>query len=245
SMAVPQGPEARAESREVERLETRGKFFFSGAEKVFLKGVTYGPFAPDGSGTQFPDPAVVKDDFSLMVELGANTLRPFTLPPRWLLDSAAEHGLRLLVGIPWAEHVCFLDSDELTAGIRRTIADAVDTCREHPAIGAYLVGNEIPPDIVRWYGSRRIATFLRELKDLVKSIDPGSLVGYANFPSTEYLETDFTDFVAFNVYLHRETDLRRYLYRLHTLAGERPLVLTEFGMDSMRHGVTEQADTLS
>src|SRR5262249_2107667 len=226
-------------------IAVSGKFFFVGDHKVYVRGVSYGPFGTSRHGFPFPSEDVLETDFRLMAELGANTLRTFTLPPRWLLDRAAEHGLRLLVGIPWAEHVCFLDSDELTTGIRRTIADAVDACRDHPAVGAYLVGNEIPPDIVRWYGARRIAGFLRELKDLVKSIDPGSLVGYANFPSTEYLETDFTDFVAFNVYLHRETDLRRYLYRLHTLAGERPLVLTEFGMDSMRHGVTEQADTLS
>ena len=71
---------------------------------------------------------------------------------------------------------------------------------------------------------------------MVKEIDPGTLVGYANFPSTEYLETEFTDFLAFNVYLHREPDFRRYLYRLHSLAGNRPLVLTEFGIDSMREG---------
>jgi GT2 family glycosyltransferase len=245
SIAVSRSPEGQAMAPNHSRLEARGKFFFSGSDKILLKGVTYGPFAPDGSGTQFPDPAAVKRDLGLMVELGANTLRTFTMPPRWLLDHAAEHGLRMLIGIPWAEHVCFLDSPEMTAGIRRTIADAVEACRDHPAVGAYLIGNEIPPDIVRWYGAKRIAAFLRELVAMVKEIDPGSLVGYANFPSTEYLETDFTDFLAFNVYLHREADLRRYLYRLHTLAGERPLVLTEFGIDSVRHGEAEQAGTLS
>ena len=85
-------------------------------------------------------------------------------------------------------------------------------------MAGYLVGNEIPPDIVRWHGAARVSGFLRELVDVVKATDPGTLVGYANFPSTEYLETDFTDFLAFNVYLHREEDFRRYLYRLHSLA---------------------------
>lgn len=227
------------------KLEARGKFFFSGAEKVFLKGVTYGPFGPDGFGTQFPDRETVKGDLPLMVDLGANTFRTFTVPPRWLLDLAVERDLRVLAGVPWAEHVCFLDSKALTRSIRRAVAEAVTTCADHPALAAYLVGNEIPPDIVRWYGAPRVAGFLRELVDVVRGIDPGSLVGYANFPSTEYLETDFTDFLAFNVYLHQEADLRRYLYRLHTLAGDRPLVLTEFGMDSFRHGEQEQAGTLS
>jgi O-antigen biosynthesis protein len=226
------------------KLETRGKFFFSGTEKILLKGVTYGPFAPDAFGTQFHSPQAVAADLDLMVELGANTLRTFTVPPRWLLDLAGERNLRVLAGIPWAQHVCFLDSRELTQGIRHAVAEAARACGGHPAMAAYLVGNEIPPDIVRWYGAPRVSAFLRELVDVTKSIDPGTLVGYANFPSTEYLQTDFTDFLAFNIYLHREEDLRRYLYRLHTLAGDRPLVLTEFGMDSIREGEQTQAATL-
>src|SRR5262245_4599615 len=107
-----------------DRLHARGKFFFVGQEKVMLKGVTCGPFAPDATGCQFPEAAMVERDFSLMAELGANTLRTFTMPPTWLLDLAAARGLRLLVGIPWAEHVCFLDSKSVTAEIRHAIATA-------------------------------------------------------------------------------------------------------------------------
>ncbi len=227
------------------KLEARGKFFFSGADKVLLKGVTYGPFAPDGLGTQFPDWDTMARDLDLITELGANTLRTFTVPHRFVLDLAANRGVRVLVGIPWAEHVCFLDSKKVMAGIRRSVADAVKACARHDAVAAYMVGNEIPPDIVRWYGAPRVAAFLRELVCMVKDIDPETLVGYANFPSTEYLETEFTDFFAFNVYLHREPDFRRYLYRLHSLAGNRPVVLTEFGIDSMREGADAQAETLS
>jgi GT2 family glycosyltransferase len=227
------------------KLDARGKFFFSGDEKVLLRGVTYGPFPPDASGIQFPARPTVESDFALMAELGANTVRTFIPPPPWLLDAAAERGLRLLIGIPWAQHVCFLDSRELRVAIRGAVAETVRACRDHRAVAAYLVGNEIPPDIVRWYGPKRIAAFVRELVAVAKNVDPRSLVGYANFPSTEYLETDSTDFLAFNVYLHREPDLRRYLHRLHTLAGDRPLVLTEFGMDSAREGERQQAATLS
>src|SRR5712691_9474653 len=100
------------------KLQARGKFFFTGTEKILLKGVTYGPFAPDALGTQFHSPQAVAADLDLMVELGANTLRTFTVPPRWLLDLAGERNLRVLAGIPWADHVCFLDSRELTQGIR-------------------------------------------------------------------------------------------------------------------------------
>ena len=228
-----------------EKVRTFGRSFCLNSDKFFLKGVTYGPFALSRSGVPFPEAATVELDFALMAELGVNTFRTFTPPPIWLLDSAATYGLRVITGIPWAQHISFLDSSRTRAEIRSTISRSVRASKEHPAVLAHLVGNEIPPEIVRWYGVKRIRKFLRELVDVAKTTDPDVLVSYANFPSTEYLETDFTDFLAFNVYLHREEDFRRYLFHLLNLAGDRPLVLTEIGMDSIREGVKHQADALS
>src|SRR5581483_6870466 len=57
--------------------------------------------------------------------------------------------------------------------------------------------------------------------------------------------TELVDFLSFNVYLHREADFRRYLSRLQNLAEDKPLVLTEFGVDSMREGATAQGDMLA
>ncbi len=223
-----------------------GKFFFVGDHKLYLRGVSYGPFATTAHGFPFPEERTLETDFRLMAELGANTLRTFTVPPRWLLDRAAEHGLRVLITIPWAQHVCFLDNRDLVAEIRGTVRAAAETCGNHPALFGFLVGNEVPPDIVRWYGPDRVRDFLRTLRDEVKERAPTALVSYANFPSTEYLDvTDFVDFVSFNVYLHREVDFRRYLSRLQNIAEDKPLVLTEFGVDSMREGAEAQAELLS
>jgi GT2 family glycosyltransferase len=224
---------------------TKGKFFFVDGEKFFLKGVTYGTFAPASHDAPFPERPVIERDFALMRELGANTFRTFTVPPRWLLDLAGEYGLRVIVGIPWPEHVTFLDSPHLIRDIHRTIAENVKSCRGHAAVLACLVGNEIPPDIARWHGSERVRTFLRELAETAKATDPDRMVSYANFPSTEYLDVDFTDFVSFNVYLHHEAAFRSYLSHLHNLAEDKPLVLTEFGIDSIREGLEFQAQTLA
>ena len=227
-----------------QQIEVRGRFFFQNEKKFFLKGVTYGPFRPRSSGVPFPDTDEVERDFTLMAELGANCLRTFTPPPTWLLDKAASHGLRVIIGIPWAQHISFLDSKRTQTEIRRTIAGSVAACKRHPAVFAYLVGNEIPPEIVRWYGADKIRAFLSSLVDSAREVDTGALLSYANFPSTEYLVTEFLDFLSFNVYLHREADFRRYLWHLHNLAGDRPLVLTEIGMDSIRQGTNTQAETL-
>jgi glycosyltransferase involved in cell wall biosynthesis len=226
-------------------IRVRGKFFFAGEEKFFVKGATYGPFAVGSHGSQFPEREVVARDFALMVEAGVNTLRVFTVPPLWLLDLADDHGLKVLVGIPWSQHVTFLDDPAIAREVERTVVETVKSMNRHPAILAYLVGNEIPPDMVRWHGPERVRAFLKRLVVLIKEFDADRLVSYANFPSTEYLTIDFTDFLCFNVYLHQEGAFRRYVSRLHNLAVDRPLVLTEFGIDSMREGTEEQARILS
>src|SRR6516162_871452 len=226
-------------------IRVHGKFFFAGDQKHFVRGVTYGPFAQGSHGAQFPEAAVVEKDFALMGEAGVNTVRVFTVPPLWLLDAAHRSGLKVLVGLPWSEHIAFLDSTTTQAEIRVTITAGVHDCHRHPAVLGYLVGNEIPPDIVRWHGGEAVRRFVKCLVGCVKDEHPEALVSYANFPSTEYLTIDFTDFVCFNVYLHDASAFRRYVARLHNLAVDQPLVLTEFGVDSMRQGEEEQRRILS
>jgi glycosyltransferase involved in cell wall biosynthesis len=239
---------ARAPLPEMEGLTypvtVQGKFFWAGERKFYVRAVSYGPFGPGSDGAQFPERSVVEIDFALMRALGANTIRTFTVPPRWLLDRAGAHGLRVLVGVPWAQHVCFLDSAGVAAEIRRTIRAAARATADHPAVLATVVGNEIPPDIVRWHGPERVARFLTSLAHEAKSLAPDVPVTYANFPPTEYLDPACMDFVSYNVYLHREEDFRRYLGRLQNLAADRPLVLTEHGIDSHRLGEAAQAAML-
>src|ERR1700722_5588836 len=246
--AVAETRQAPASGGEAIRVD--GKFFRAGpgadAPKHFVKGVTYGPFAPGSDGAQFPEPEMVERDFALMVTAGINTVRVFTVPPVRLLDAAQRHGLKMLVGLPWSQHVAFLDNAEVAAGIRDAIVAGVRACARHPAVFAYLVGNEIPPDIIRWHGAWRVERFLKSLIALAKREHPGALVSYANFPSTEYLNVaDLCDFPCFNVYLHDEDAFRRYVARLHNLTVTKPLVLTEFGADSLRSSTEEQRDILS
>ncbi|HEV7996691.1 MAG TPA: glycosyltransferase [Stellaceae bacterium] len=226
-------------------IRVSGKFFFAGQRKHFVKGVTYGTFRTGSHGAPFPESAVVDRDFALMSEAGINTVRVFTVPPLWLLDAAETAGLRVLVGLPWPQHIAFLDGRATQADIRAAVIAGVRACARHPAVFAYLVGNEIPPDMIRWHGAEPVRRFLRGLVALVRREHPEALVSYANFPSTEYLTVDFTDFVCFNVYLHDQSAFARYIGRLHNLAVDRPLVLTEFGVDSLHEGEEEQRRVLA
>src|SRR5271170_6748123 len=226
-------------------IRVHGKFFFAGTAKHFVRGVTYGPFAIGSDQAPFPERATVGRDFALMRGAGINTVRVFTVPPVWLLDMAEAVGLKVLVGLPWSQHVAFLDSAAIKAEIRGAVAAGFRACSRHSAVFAYLVGKEIPPDMIRLHGADAVRRFLKDLVRLVRLEHPGALVSYANFPSTEYLTIDFTDFLCFNVYLHDETAFSRYIARLHNLAVDKPLVLTEFGIDSMRGSEEEQARILS
>lgn len=214
-----------------------------GAEKFHVRGVTYGTFRAEG-GSQFPARAQVWEDLEAMAATGINAIRTYVPPPTWLLDAALEHGIRVMAGFAWEQHVAFLDDRERAQRIAERLAGEVRACEGHEAILCYSIGNEIPAPIVRWHGKRPVERFLERLYWEAKSADPDGLVTYVNYPSTEYLELPFLDLTAFNVFLEQEGAFESYMARLQNLSGDRPLLITEFGIDSRRNGLEPQARTL-
>jgi len=227
------------------RAYVDGKFFRRGAEKLHLKGVAYGPFAPNAAGERFASPGQTVQDFSLIRELGANLLRVYHVPPRWFLDLAAEHDLLLLIDIPWDKHLVVLEEAARRTAARQAVCHAVLACARHPAVFAYSVANEIPADIVRWSGAARVADFIDDLVAEAKRLDPQCLCTFTNFPTTEFLRPQALDFICFNVYLHQPQPFQSYLARLQLLADAKPLVLGEFGVDSLREGEPAKCEWLA
>jgi glycosyltransferase involved in cell wall biosynthesis/exo-beta-1,3-glucanase (GH17 family) len=227
-----------------DRVRVDGKFFRLGEQKFHAKGVTYGPFAPGEDKSHYPPRAQVERDFAQIRELNANTVRVYTVPPRWLLDLAQSNGLKLLVDVPWWKNGCFLDSAETRAAARKAVADAVAACAHHPAVFAFSVVNEIPPDLVRWTGAEKVAEFIDELVAVAKNVDAECLYTFTNFPPTEFLQPRSLDFLTFNVYLHHPKPFDNYLARLQMIADTRPLLLGEFGVDSGREGEAAKCEML-
>ena len=176
-----------------------------------------------------------------MAANGINTVRTYTPPPRWLLDIAQDNGLRIMAGLAWEQHVTFLDDSNLVATIEGRIRDGIRACAGHPALLCYSIGNEITASIVRWHGRRHIEQFIKRLYRIAKTEDPDALVTYVNYPTTEYLQLPFLDICCFNVYLETRERLDAYLARLQNLAGYRPLLMAEIGLDSRRNGEDIQA----
>ena len=227
------------------RIRGVAKFFFEGEGKFFVKGVTYGPFKPDAEGNHLGRAEQVDVDLALMRQVGLNVVRIYHAPPRWFLDRCAAAGMRVLITLPWAKHVEFLRERSARNAIAKTVQAAVKANAGHPAIFGYLVGNEIASTMVRWLGVRRVTDFVEKLIQIGRAIDPDVLFSYATYPPTEYLLPQNVDFFCFNVYLHNQRDFEKYLLRLQNLTEERPLILGEFGMDTIRHSQEEQAEVLS
>ena len=222
----------------------RGKFLWVGEEKFYIRGVTYGPFHPDPNGVSYPQPRVVEQDFAAIAANGLNTVRTYDVPPRWLLDLAEERGLRVMVGLQVEQRASFLDDAKVARQIKELVRSKVRACAGHPAVLCYVIANEIPASIVRWLGARQVERFLEELCRLGKAEDHDGLFCYANYPTSEYLDLPFLDLVCFNVFLESQPKFEAYLARLQNLAGNRPLVMTEVGLDSRGRGEVTQAETL-
>ena len=229
-----------------------GKQFAVDGERFIFRGVTYGTFEPRSSdGARFPEREQIKLDLGAMRHTGFTVVRTYTPPPDDLVELADEWELRLLAGVFYSDWRYLVgtsrrEQKRVVREARAEVRAAARRLRGHDSVLALSLGNEIPADVLRWFGTEKIALVIDELVEVVREEDPSRLVTYANYPTAEYLPLDSLDFLTFNVFLERKTDFRRYLNRLHNLAGDRPLVLGEVGLDSCGtpEGEGRQAEVL-
>ncbi len=220
------------------RWQVDGKWFRCDGRRIRPQMVTFGPFPERWSRD-------VDVELARVASAGFGGLRLFEMPDTRLLDAAARHGLRVFAGLSWAQHADFIGKPMWHSAAMIQLAGALREVGSHPALAGVYVGNEIPADLVRWMGPSRVRSAIEELISLGRSLAPWLLFAYGNYPSTEYLEPENADFTAFNLYLEDSDSFRGYLRRLHHIAGDRPLVVSEFGLDSRRNGLERQAETLS
>lgn len=226
------------------RPRTEGKFLCVNNRRFWVRGVTYGTFTGNSRGELLPEPDQVARDFQAMVAAGVNTVRTYTCPPRWFMDLAAKHGLMVIAATFWEARQCLYEDEAAIREVEEGVAADALSLAGHPALLMICLGNEIPPLVARWHGKERVEALLKRLRDRIKSIDPEILVTYANYPPTEFLDLSFLDVIGFNVYLEKEPEFRAYLARLQMLAGDRPLFISELGLDSLRNGADRQAEVL-
>ena len=82
------------------------------------------PLGQDESGNEFYNPELVEKDFAHMETIGINVVRIYTPPPRWFLDTALRKGVYVMVGLPWEQHVTFLESRKTAQSIEDRVQGA-------------------------------------------------------------------------------------------------------------------------
>lgn len=202
--------------------------------RITMLAVCYGPFPPGQSINH-------RQAFEQMRVLGFNSVRCYDLPDQQLLDAAAAANISVFAGLAWGYGHNFIDEPHHLSQARVQLDQWLRRFGMHPALRGVYVANEIPTDLVRWLGAPRVLEILDLLILEGKFSAPHLLFAYANYPSTEFLEPSHADFTAMNVYLEHIADFSAYLQRLHHIAGDRPLVISEFGLDAVRHSEDQQS----
>jgi len=233
-------------------IHISGRQFFRGDRPTILRAVSYGTFRPRADGPKFPERNQVKKDFAAIAGAGFNTVRTYTVPPDDVLDLAADWGLQLLVGAHHTDWRYLVGSSsrerrQIQRAARSEVAAAAHRLEGCEQVAALVVGNELPADVIRWVGTDRATGYISSLADEVAQVDPNRLKTYGNYPTSEFLDPAGLDFVMVNLYLEDPIAFRRYLTKLLHLAGDRPLVLGEMGIDAgtLPRGEQRQAEVLS
>ena len=232
------------------RVVADGKFLTAAGEPFVVRGVTYGSFAERADGRRFPEHAQIVADADHIARLGLNSIRVYETPPPELLDESWGRGVRILTGLQYRD---WRYEDIPGRAARRRVREeamraldaALEVCADHPGVLALSIGNEVPADIVRVHGIGAVTELLGEVVEAAHRADPGLLVTYASFPSTEYLEVEGIDLVCFNVFLEHPDQFHRYLKHLQIVSGDLPLIVAELGLAAEVHGELAQRDLLA
>lgn len=230
-------------------VEVRGKNLHVGGRPFLVKGMHYGPWHPGtGPGKRYPYPGRedIDQDLRRIRDLNVNTILVYDAPD-YVLDLAHEYGLEVIYtyhinwwafGRPEAESAC------------TAIVNKVEELREKPALLAWVLGNEIPAVALEQRGVKPFRDGLENLYRAVKAADPHHPVTHSNWPPTQDLDLRFLDFIAFNLYPLWPPEVAAIGYGnylrevLEPIAGERPLLITEFGINTIEASQATQGRTL-
>jgi beta-glucuronidase len=215
-------------------IETKDHRILINGSPVYLKGVNRHEEHPEW-GFAFP-PKLMSKDLAIIKELGCNTVRGAHYPqsPYWL-DLLDEHGIVFWSEIPmWG---AFLPNDTVKEPLfqERALAmveEMIHMHCHHPSVIFWSVHNEIDSRTQDAYDmTERLVT-------LVRRLDHSRLVTYATMHPLEDVLLPLFDVIGINKYYGwyegATSNFKDMLLQFHERAaalgaGDRPILMTEFG----------------
>ena len=116
-----------------------------------------------------------------------------------MLEAALKHGVMVFLGVHWQWTRVFRGPgcERYFSEAKLRLGELLEKWGEHPAVVGCYVANEISSDIARWIGPIKTRESLEELIDFCHQLVPDLLIGYSNYPSSEFLEPGNADFTGF------------------------------------------------
>ncbi len=232
------------------RVTIRGDRILVDGEPFLAQGIHYSPWLPGtGPMKQYHWPAddLVTRDLRMIRDLGANTIIVHDAPAS-ILPQARRFQLMVI----YAYYINWQSIGDDTAFERRA-REIVESAREigrERNLLAILLGNEVVEWVLRQEGPALIEGRLRSLAERVRRAAPGMPISHANWPIGRQLDLSFMDLACFNLYPSwpREVVVAGYGNYidgvLKPIAAGRPLLITEFGQNSLEVTEDRQAQIL-
>jgi hypothetical protein len=214
-----------------------------------VRGIHYGPWrAGTGPNKNYPYPDLkgIAQDFEAIRRAHANTVLLYDAPPE-VFDLAEQHGLKIVYcfSIDW-----YSIGDATQAALKARVLERVEAVKSKPALLAWLLGNEIGGHVLQMRGEAPIVAGLRDLYSAVKITDPHHPISHSNWPPAKFLDLRFLDFTSFNVYPLWPPEVVAMGFGpfvekvLKPIAGDQPLLISEFGVNTIEAGDEGQAKLL-
>jgi glycosyl transferase family 2/FG-GAP repeat protein len=230
-------------------VAVRGSVLLVNGRPFQVRGVHYSPWLPGTGPGQgpYPDDHQVEQDLRAIRALGANTILVDEAPVR-VLQRAQALGLRAIYGFEWSWNDT---SGAAFARVEQRVIAGIDSLRGQPGVLLWVLGHEVPPWVESALGRHAVEARLADLAARVRAHDPAHLLGHANWPPTKDLDLSFLDLACFNLYpaWPYEVAVRGYGPYLREvlvpLAHGRPLLVSEFGINSLEAGESRQAQVIT
>jgi beta-glucuronidase len=233
----------REETFGIRAVDLRDARVYLNGEPVRLVGLTRHEDSPAHGLAETTE--VMSTDYEDLKRVNEVLSRPVHYPqPDFVLDYCDAHGILLVPEVPaWQLTREQMASPHMRSLERRQLREMIASEANHPSVWAWSVGNELDSQSVEGW------RFVRDMIRLVKALDPTRPVGFASNHLNEHPELDatrFADLVLMNEYFGSwsgpEDELGPALDRVHAAWPDKPVIVSEFGLEPHWYRLSGQSD---